>query len=541
MAQPSTCAPCETLAVPVPSWVSKTNVTSYLRCEYAFWLTDSRQLDRVALFSPFEAQLRDAGIDFERDITEIATPIETPPGGEAELFAGDETILQVRNFRNPELRLIGRPDGLVTAYGALQPVEIKAHQLLRRSDRIELAFYWLLLAAARTVHAADPAGWVFLRTRDGSYRRERVDLPPELLAETEELIAAVRRARLEGVQPVWCRCTVCRGVRRPDVVASVWDRRHVSSLRGVGKVIREVLVAAGYERWEDLLEADAQDIATVVNAQRAARLVSVSMVTGWQAHAQAFVSAAPILVTDAEPFPVPEEYIAFDAEYTAVNVWLLGARVVRRGGDLSFWWWASPEGEAQAVSDFEAFLDNFAGLPVVTWNGANADIPALRKAAGRAGITDLADRVTDRHVDLFAWTRRNLLLPIPGLSLNDVGEYFGGSRLSDMSGGLEAEMLWQKYRRTGDQELKADLIGYNSDDLDSLVRAVDGLRACATGRSYDAAEPLHEVIEGLVTEREPGGPPIFKADAVPARRSRRDGLPMPRRLEPTTSPTVDRA
>ena len=31
------------------SWVSKTNVTSYLRCPYAFWLADSGQLDRSEL------------------------------------------------------------------------------------------------------------------------------------------------------------------------------------------------------------------------------------------------------------------------------------------------------------------------------------------------------------------------------------------------------------------------------------------------------------------------------------------------------------
>ena len=96
---------CKALTVPDRTWVSKTNVTSYLRCPYAFWLTDSGQLDRAELLSPFEAQLAETGIAFERGIVEAATPIEMPPGGEAELFADDHTILQVRAFRNPELRL----------------------------------------------------------------------------------------------------------------------------------------------------------------------------------------------------------------------------------------------------------------------------------------------------------------------------------------------------------------------------------------------------------------------------------------------------
>jgi hypothetical protein len=44
-----------------------------------------------------------------------------------------------------------------------------------------------------------------------------VELTPELLAETEQLIQAVRDVRRRGVEPVFCRCTVCRGVRRKEV------------------------------------------------------------------------------------------------------------------------------------------------------------------------------------------------------------------------------------------------------------------------------------------------------------------------------------
>lgn len=73
------------------SWVSKTSVTRYLRCPYAFWLTDSGQLDPSELLSPFEAQLTEDGIAFERGIVEAAVPVATPPGGEAELFAQGHT------------------------------------------------------------------------------------------------------------------------------------------------------------------------------------------------------------------------------------------------------------------------------------------------------------------------------------------------------------------------------------------------------------------------------------------------------------------
>jgi predicted RecB family nuclease len=521
--------------------VSKTDVTSYLRCPYAFWLTDSGQLDRAELLSPFEAQLAKTGIAFEQGIVEAATPIELPPGGEAELFTGDHTILQVRAFRNHELKLIGRPDGLVTARGALQPVEIKAHRLLRHSDRIELAFYWLLLSPMRTAIAADPVGWVLLRKLDGSHTQEKVELAPELIAETKKLITAVRRARLEGIQPTWCRCTICRGVRYHEVVASIQERRDVSSIWGVGRIKREALQAAGYTRWEDLLNHDAETTATAINLPRARRLVNASEVQRWQAHAQALITNDAIRGVDAEPFPVPGEYIAFDAEYTAANIWLLGARVVRHDGDLSFSVWASPQGEAQALSDFDTFLNEHPDSPVVTWNGCGADLPALRKAAARAGCPALAERIHDRHIDLFAWTRRNLMLPIPGFGLKEVSEHFHVSRQSGVSSGLEAEMLWQRYQLTGNQELKAELISYNMDDLGSLVRAVECLRACAAGRPFETAGPPNTVLEASVLEREPDGPPLFRPDAMLAQLGRRIRRPVPKPREAIALSTGNRA
>ncbi len=425
----------------------------------------------------------------------------------------------------------------MTAHGALQPVEIKAHRLLRRSDCIELAFYWLLLGSLRTVKAADPVGWVFLRKPDGSYAQERVELAPEVLAETEELIKAVRRARVEGVQPVWCRCTVCRGVHYRQVTASIRERQDLSSLWGVGRVKREAMEAAGFTRWEDLLRHAADDIVAAVNGPRVRGIVSVGEVRRWQAHAQALVINDAVAGVDAEPFPIPGEYIAFDAEYTAANMWLLGARVVRSEGDLCFSFWASPQGEAQALSDFGTFLNAFPDFPVITWNGGGADLPALRKASARAGCPDLVERIRDRHIDLFAWTRRNLMLPIPGFGLKEVSEHFGFSRQSGVSNGQDAEMQWRKYQRTGDQELKAELISYNMDDLGSLIRAVGCLRACAAGRPFDAAEPLHTVPEVTVMEREPDGPPIFRPEAAPARPGRRISRPIPRPREVIASPS----
>jgi predicted RecB family nuclease len=513
------------------SWVSKTNVTSYLRCPYAFWLTDSGQLDRSELLSPFEAQLAADGIAFEHRVVEAAVPVAMPPGGEAELFAQDHTLLEMRTFRNPRLKLVGRPDGLVTANGALQPVEIKSHRLLQHIDRIELAFYWLLLSELRTAKPTDPVGWVFLRKRDGSHVREKVALTPEVLAETKRVIEKVRYARRHGVEPVWCRCTVCRGVRRREVAETVRGRRDLSLVYGIGPITREALLTAGYTNWDDLLTHDAEDIARKINSAQARRLVNVSEVRRWQSHARALATNQARLASDAAPFPVPTEYIAFDAEYTADNVWLLGARVVRQDGDLCFSVWASPAGEARALSEMDAILSRYPQLPIVTWNGNGADMPAIRKAAARAGDDRIARLIAARHIDLLGWTRRNVMLPIPSLGLKEVGEHFGISRESDVTSGQAAQELWRKYQRTGDQEVKAELVNYNLDDLLSLCHAAECLRACAAARPATIPNDVHILLEAVVTEHEPGGPPYFKPDPITT-RSRRQIIGTSRQVPP---------
>ena len=410
-----------------------------------------------------------------------------------------------------------------------------SHRLLQHSDRIELAFYWLLLGYLRTARTTDPVGWVFLRQQDGSHVREMVKLSPEVLAETQALIRAVRHARRHGVEPVWCRCTVCRGIRRRQVTEAVRERRDLSSVSGIGRVRRDALLATGYASWDDLLKQDAEDIASAVNHPRARPLVTVSDVQRWQAHAQALVTNRALLTDGASPFPVPGEYIAFDAEYTPGNVWLLGVRVVRPGGDLCFCVWASPAGEAAALSEVNAILNRFPGLPVVTWNGNSADLPALRKAAARAGEGRLADTFARRHIDLYQWTRHNLMLPIPGLGLKEVSEHFGITRESGVTSGLAAQSLWLNYQRTGNQEIKAELVNYNRDDLGSLAHAVECLRACAAGLPPDAAGRAHAVPETRVTEHEPGGPPVLQA-SPPRAHPRR-----PASRTPAKSPRAARA
>jgi hypothetical protein len=66
------------------------------------------------------------------------------------LLKSDITILGTPLFENKQLKLRGCPDGIDAASGALYPIEIKSHREPIHLDRLELAFYWLLLQPHRT-------------------------------------------------------------------------------------------------------------------------------------------------------------------------------------------------------------------------------------------------------------------------------------------------------------------------------------------------------------------------------------------------------
>ena len=223
------------------SWVSKSDVTGYLRCPYGWWLVDTGQISPLEAMTPHLAELATAGHEFEAGVVAAARPVVIPPGTEKEFFKGDRKVYMSRLFRNEALRLRGRPDGVVSAGGAVEPIEIKSHRRVQRSDVIELAFYWRLLEPLRSVEAA-PAGWVYLRSPDGQVTRQRVAIPAGAFAELDATITAVRQARINGV-PLdrLCRCGVCGGIRRDEIRQAAIAAQEISTIWGVGRTSGEAL------------------------------------------------------------------------------------------------------------------------------------------------------------------------------------------------------------------------------------------------------------------------------------------------------------
>lgn len=457
--------------------MSKTDLVSFLRCPYAFWQIDSGALAPEDAIDELGRRLMDDGRDFHEMVSSLAKPPPEPVSGE--LLTQDVTLIGVPMVENRELKLFGAPDGLVTAGGALLPVEAKSHKDVRRTDELELAFYWLLLEPQRTRQLDQPRGRLILR-RDGLPVEVDVEIAPERFDEVRRLIGEIRRARREGVRPRVCGCAACRGPLREQIRQRTRDCRDLTLISGIGPATASVLEMLGIADYEELIACDGEAIVAGLRERRLYR--SLAEVERWSRHAESYRDARPVVF--APPPAVGDSFMVLDLEYDSSKrtIWLIGVQLVDGNRHEHVALWAdTPEQERRKLLELAELVAARPDQPVLTWSGRCADIPELRLAVHRHGLGDKLAPIFERHLDLCSYAKRVLRLPIPEFKLSEVGAYFGVPKLSDIGGGFEAQMLYSRYLASADAKdkaaLRAELVAYNRDDLEGLVGVLQAITA----------------------------------------------------------------
>jgi predicted RecB family nuclease len=183
------------------------------------------------------------------------------------------------------------------------------------------------------------------------------------------------------------------------------------------------------------------------------------------------------------PPSVGDAFIALDLEYDAINpqLWLIGLYVIDPDRCEHVALWADDRSaERENLEHLARLLNERPDLPVVTWAGTSADLPALKRACDRLGVDGLLDELEDRHVDLFTHAKRILRLPIPELALGEVSGFFGMAKTSTIADGREAQALYARYLSRYSQRIrrriKNELIAYNRDDLEALVETLRAIQ-----------------------------------------------------------------
>ena len=80
-AMPVGSTPAGRTARPDRTWISKTAMTRYLRCPYAFWVIDSGRLPFEETLDEFRAELIRKGTAFQEKVEADAVPVAMTLGG----------------------------------------------------------------------------------------------------------------------------------------------------------------------------------------------------------------------------------------------------------------------------------------------------------------------------------------------------------------------------------------------------------------------------------------------------------------------------
>jgi predicted RecB family nuclease len=469
-------------------WVSKRDLTRFVRCPYSFWLLDSGEIAFEDTIDEVQAGLLQAGAELHQTIELSAPTIEIRRGRLGRLLKQDVKLLEVAALANRKLKIRGRPDGLDAANGALIPLAIKTHKEVQRLDLLQLAFCWVLLDPYRTRRNLGPRGLLTMR-HQGGWRLVEVPITQQRLDEVVRLLQEVRDARRYGVRPRICRCNVCRQLRREEVLAAALENKDLTLIRGIGLPYARALEDFGIKTCDDLVASEPQVVVRVLRDR--GYFISADQVGDWQQHAETYSIGAAVQSGD-EPC-VGDSFIALDLEYepTMSRIWLIGVCVVR-GEDRShsLLLCESENQERDGLHRLAKIVAKNPSLPVVTWSGNSADIPHLKNAAKRLRLQVLGP-LFERHRDLRVYAERNVRLPIPGLDLTSVADHFGIRGSSSIQGGLQAQGVFLSYlaARTDAEkrELREELLDYNRDDLDELVALAGHLRALADSNADQSA------------------------------------------------------
>jgi predicted RecB family nuclease len=455
---------------PISTWVSKTDVIRYLRCPYAFYLIDRGLVAFEDSVTEMQVRLIEQGVEFQAVVESKAAPLPIDASTLPKVFAQESIrLFQLPLFKNPKLRIFGIPDGIDTAEGALIPVEIKSHKTVQRTDELELAFYWMLLDPHRTKKVS-PRGCLILR-RDGVEKQEEIEIRPHRFEQVRGLLREIREARLHGVPPRICGCPVCSGVMEEEIERTTAAKKDLTRITGIGRTFAQRLEEMGINNYEGLLGVDSAYV--VENFRIQGSFISPAQVDCWKHHAISYSTSSPVVFGD--PLLLGDRFIAIDLEYgPGPLIWLIGVCIAKPAGyEYRALWVDSPAQEKSNLEQLAEVVTSNPSFPVITWNGNGADLPELRKAARRLDFKQLPEIVEARHLDLLLHTRRTTRFPIPQMGLDDVASYFTIQRVSQISGGFEAQRLYQEYRSSQDEgrrkAIKDNLIEYNRDDLESLV------------------------------------------------------------------------
>ena len=464
---------------PFKSWVSKSDIVEFLRCEYRVFIAQKTSMKPIDFVnSDFIKTLMARGSTFEENV------IGTLPLEEVESI--DKVIDKDVLFRstdvleNHELGLRGVADLIRTGEGKLYPIEIKSHRDVAESDRLELAFYWRLLQPSRR-GTFKPKGYVLVNTGE----LVEVALTQEDFKRLEEIINRIRIIKEIGTEPIICgECKLCR--LKDECLSEVYNKGGLSLIHGIAHVRQRQLLELGIKDVQALADTDAKSLRHEWRelSQFAPGPLEIQKMVF---HAKCWIELRPTYF-GKQPIPIGNEFIIMDLEYDPMShIWLVGLMLVHSEDTKCYQFFADNVNQEKIIlTSMLDVLNRYDDLPILTWYGLGADLPKLAAAWGKHALPLRSfHQLVEKHLDLYQVTLDNYRFPLKSFSLKDIGKHLGFVRKHQDIDGRVALDMYDQYLALSKKNkgeclaIKNELLEYNREDLQATLYVLRQLKKLA--------------------------------------------------------------
>ena len=492
------------------TWVSKTDIIDYTRCPYRVYISHKLNVRPIDLKqSPFLDYLLDQGNKFESKALETINPNQ---------IKLNDTLVKLKypkhirtdesgSLTNNKLLLRGIPDLFRTVNNRLMPIEIKNHKEIQQTDRIELAFYNILLEPNLKMSdfnygvtssnlfpfLTEPInGYIILN----NLREEPINLTFNDCVDTIELIERTRMASIINDEP-WANpllpcitkeCSACS--LKQECSKQLKELGSISLIWGMGYKRVHHFNQIGISTLQQLADADSNDVLKRLNSIPHPNKPSwncglgINNVNDLQMSAISWLNQKPIMLPKysnteygcVKPLNESSDYIVLDLEYTSI-IFLIGLAIHKHNYSTEYiQLFAKDSSEMLTIlAKLEKILIQYPNFPIVTYSGTSADIPFLRKTMPNL---ETICNIDARHIDLFQMLIQTFRFPIKEHGLKSIGTYLGFERkLPDT--GMDAMLLYYKYQESKStstrNKIKHRLKEYNKEDLDAVIFVINEL------------------------------------------------------------------
>lgn len=471
---------------PNSAYIKPSDASSWALCARRVWLDNKGELDVEEAEDAFEALIIELGLEHEQVVLtqltkEKAVHTATSPEDTQRLMAEGVDVIYQAQLLDKENRLVGYPDFLIRhASGEYQPADAKLSLSEDKKEiQVQLGFY-------RRMLSANLPAIVFLGNGDTA------EIGDEANPITNQFVTEMRELMASDTEPLvrysHSKCRAC-----PYYVhckPAFEAKEELSLLYGVQGRAVDGLAKHGIQTISDLTASTPEN------------LPDVPYLKGYEKKQRAILQAQSYFsgeVHQIAPVNLPNgQWVHFDIEDNPLtgsgekHVYLWGFLVPDfSSADFEYVWTDAARQDEQGWIEFLAKIEEYRARysDLVLAHYSQHERSTIRSYAKRYGMesNETVLYLLGDESPLFDMQKpvlESLVLPLQGYGLKDICKHKDLVNFQwedDSSGSQWSVVQFNRFLAEGNSveksQLKAEILGYNRDDVIATRRLEEWLRA----------------------------------------------------------------